>query len=667
MSRRVRTPLILGAWLFAGLLFAAVLARPGLAQQVPTLRDRITDQANTIKDRGRIQDALDRLEKDRGIQLWVLFVDSTGSRTATEYADAVAAANSLGGNDALLVVAMGDRSDALWVGPLLDSVSDKEIDTLLARDLEPQLKDGEFEAGVATLANGLGKAAGGDLTASGGGSGSVNVVAVLIVVGVLVALGLLVAMVAWMSVAVRRRRAAEERDRQTGEVARKANGLLLEVDEQLRAAKQELGFAEAQFSEADVKPFRDAIAGANDELRAAFTVRQQLDDDRPESPDERRKLLDTLIAHAEKARDLVGAQLARLKELRDLERTAPEQLAALPKQLDALEARMPGADAEFEALHEFAASLWTPLQGNVAEAQKRVGFARGAVAEGLAANGKPQAAVVSLRAAQAAAAEAATLLDAIDRQAQACHDARERVDTEIAAAAADVSAAQQAPKEGMAADAIEQLARATSLLETARKEAGTANPDVLAAVRAAQEANAAADAVLASVREAQARRQREEAAFSATLSRADTAYRQASDYVESRRTAMGREPRTRLAEAERRLEAARSLADTDLDRAAAEARAAEKLAGDAMNSAQRDFGGGRGPVVAGPSGSDIAGSILGGVLGGMLGGAMRGGTGFGGTPWGSMGGGRRGGGGFRLPSPGGGGGGGGGRSRGGRW
>ena len=58
-----------------------------------------------------------------------------------------------------------------------------------------------------------------------------------------------------------------------------ANQLLVTTDDAVRDSEQELGFAEAQFGEAEAAPFGDAIVGAKADLKAAFTLRQQLDDD----------------------------------------------------------------------------------------------------------------------------------------------------------------------------------------------------------------------------------------------------------------------------------------------------------------------------------------------------------------------------------------------------
>lgn len=127
------------------LLAIAVAATPLFAQ---TLDRRVVDEAGVMSD-GQVAEAeadIGTLEDAENVQLWVLFVDSTGGQPITEFADAVAAENGLGGNDALLAVAVDDRRDAMWVGDLLDEASDEEIDRILADDVEPRLADGDWVA-----------------------------------------------------------------------------------------------------------------------------------------------------------------------------------------------------------------------------------------------------------------------------------------------------------------------------------------------------------------------------------------------------------------------------------------------------------------------------------------------------------------------------------------
>jgi uncharacterized membrane protein YgcG len=675
-----------GIWWGAAAIIAALLAALAAysgasAQEIPRLTERLTDRSGVIEDRVRIERAIEDLERDQNVQLWVLFVETTGVETVTDYADAVAAANSFGGNDALLIVAIEDRSDALWVGGLLDEVTDDAIDRMLTTVLEPRLADGDFEAGVAELAGALGReatteppGAANESENAGGGGGGVR--GLLTFLGVIILVPLSIVGLVKATARFRGKKPAAKQG-PAADLDRQANALLLETDDALREAEQELGFAEAQFSEADVTPFRQALEGARAEMRAAFELRQALDDSEPEPASRRQEMLSDLVARAEKARALLDAEHRRIEELRDLERTAPQLLPALPGRIDEVAGRLPEAERQYSWLQRFAEPLSEPVEGSLVEAQKRLDFARETVQLALApTEGEPADVVLAVRLAQTALAEAAVLINGVAQVEASVRGAEGALQPEITAAAADLEAARRVAAEGRGGATQEQLAQSEALLESARREAALPRPNVLAALQQAQEANRLADAALVAEREAGEQRQREAAAFGATAQRAASAYDRADNYIAGRRGAVGEEPRTRLREAQRHIELSNSLAGIDLAKATAEAEAAERLAQEALRLAREEFeerrqrmGEDAGRERQHPRDrtqrsrdrdADVLGGLQGRAIGGVLAGAMRGrGVGFGGTAWGTPG--KVDGAALRIPQ------GGPGRSRGGRW
>jgi len=690
--RRLLVPVALLALLLLPAFHAPAVA---LAADIPRLSGTITDQTGEVdRNDPRIQSALDRLQRDHGIQLFVLFVDSTGDLSVTDYATEVAARNSLGVNDALLVVALGDRTDALWLSDGLDQITNSEIDRVVGNEVEPRLGDGDFAGAVVAAADGLGAAAGpgsgstsqpvstpsptpaqggGSGGTGSGGSGSGGVSAVLVIIIAVVVL--IVAYVLFLRFMRARRGglSAEERDRQTGDLAKQANRQLIDTDDAIKDAQQELGFAEAQFGEETAKPYREALDAAAAELKAAFTIRQQLDDATPEDPPTRERMLREILARCDRAKGLVGEQAARIDSLRDLQKTAPDVLQKLPDQVASVHDRLPAADATRSHLESYAAASWAAVKGNVTEARKRLEFVSAETGRGTAAvtAGDLQTAAVAARGAQDALAQAGTLLDSVDRMAASLDQARDAFPGLLSEAEADVIAARQAAAAGQVSPEVSgRLADAERLLASAKTAAAAAPPDVLAAQSAATQAHAAANEALAGIRAVAEQQTRERAALDSQMRSASAAVDRAADYIETRRGGVGREARTRLAEAQRHWEDSRAAYAADPIRALQEAREAERLAGTAYSIAQGDFdqydrGGPRGGGSSGGGGSDVLGPMIGAILGGMIMGGGRGG-GFGGTSWGSPGrsGGFGGGGGRSI---GGGFGGGGGRARGGRW
>jgi uncharacterized membrane protein YgcG len=635
---------------------ALLLAGPAAAQEIPRLEGQVTDltQARVLAaNRSQIDAALNRLLNERAVQLFVLFVDTTGDRTVSDYAREVVRANSLGQDDGLFLVAVRDRTYWLETDSL-SGVTATETAQIRSRSVEPRLRANDWGGAVIAAADGLGSAVSGaplpaerEPASTGGG---VNLLPLL-------GIGLLIVGGLWLFGALstsrrtvqQRKQTAEERDRRTGELAREANKLLIETDDGLRDAEQELAFAEAQFSESDVAPYRDALALATTEMKAAFAIRQQLDDESPEDPETRERLLREIIQRATKSRALLDEQSARIGQLRDLERRAPEILSRLPSHLEALDARIPQAEATLAELTDYAESSWLSVKGNVAEARKRLEFARQQLQVGNAAassDDKPTAAR-SARSAQQAVAEAERLLDAIETLASSVRQAERSLAKELAAARADVDLARAALPGGAQNGMRAQFANAEQALQGAEREARQAHPDFLGAVRLATQANALADEVLAHVRKAEEQRRREAQLLESTLRQAEVSYRRAADYIASRRVGIGRAARTRLIEAESHYEQARALVPDDPHAALAHAQRAYNLAEDAYAQAVDDFedyesegeiltpgrrrrrGGGFFPPI---------------IIGGGWGGGGHGGGGFGGTPWGSSGGGGFGGG-----------------------
>ncbi len=664
------------------------------ASHAPRLQGQVTDlTSRRVLESGRtqIQRALTDLQTSTGIRLFVVFVQSTDGNDASELANDAAQENDLGASEAVLLVALGDRRFGYWLGDNVP-LEPAEMESVFNREVGPRLADGDYTGGVVSGIGAIREtAAAGTVpgrgpapvpvprTDGGGGYGFLVILALIaIVIGGVMIYGK-------VREGRMRRQAAEERDRRTGQLAKEANSLLVAADDSLRDAEQELAFAEAEFTPADVEPFRQALQRGRAELRAAFSVRQQLDDDRPEDPETRQRMLQEIVQRARAANSLLEEQRKRIDGLRELERTAPDALAKMPEWIQSIETRLPEAEATLARLQGFAESSWGSVRGNIVESQKRLGFARQQAEAGqkaLAGNDR-QAAARSARAAQDAIAQARLLLDAIDHAAKSLDEAQANLQQELRAAATDVNAARTAIGEGRVRGLEPRLAQAESALEAAQREASSPTPDVLAAYRSATEANAIADEVLAGVRATHEQLARQEAALQAAFRSAEASLSRAADYIQARRDYLGREPRTRLVEAERRLDQAHAIGTDDIETALRQAREAQRYADEAYAIAQSEFdaydaGGmfGGGGIFGGGGGyhrrRSYGGSGMGGMLGGIIIGSVLngGGGGWGGTRWGSpgrSGGGIFGGGGGFGGRSGGGSFGGGGRSGGGSW
>lgn len=626
--------------------FAASVASPVQASHVPRLDTAITDETGLLADgREEIEDALQRLFGRTSAQLYVLFVESTDGIDIADYAEAVGEENdNLGPTDALLVVAIDDRTDNISVGAdLRNEVSQTEIDRVRTDVLEAGLADGDFAGAVVGTADALSSVfpqlnptvapvvptpvpgGGGGPTTGGGGPS----------LWLLIGVALLAAGVWILFTRVRRlrdeRRAAFEEAKTQEQLGREANALLIETDEALRDAEQELGFAEAQFGEGQVAPLREALQGARKELTAAFAIGQKLDDSEPETVEQRRAMIEEIIERCRRARATLDEQAATVTRLRDLERTAPEVIERLGGVLAAARQRLDTTRAANDRLSRYAQASTKSVVGNLDAAATNVDQAAKNLADGAAAldAGRRSEAAAAAHAAEQNLGGATALLDAIDHLAATLDEMAAKLPVELEAAGRDVEAARTAVAGGGLESFRQTLGEAEDALAEARHEAAATPPDVANAYRHATEANAIADRVLEGVREADAQRMRAAESASAAITAAEASITRAGDYISAYRRAenIGRAARNRLVVAERHLADARSLLQTDPAAALRNAQEADRLAMEAYSLAQQPTTGYDRAYPQPQRADDSLGSlVIGAILGGMLSGGNRGGS-----------------------------------------
>jgi uncharacterized membrane protein YgcG len=662
-----RSSALAGTVALVAVLALSVGSPAARAEDILQLTGTVTDTTGALDaGRSQIEDAAEEAARDDGVQPFVLFVRNTGGRSASDYAFATAERNSLGVDDALILVALDDRTDFIWVSNSLDITSD-ELDAIVSGTLEPGLRAGDFPAAVVRTIEELAEAniaqtatrppagsvptaiPGGGGTADPGnggggiGPGTIAAVALLAVGGYLL----------WR----RSRRAASPEPAAAGAptpvpvdaeaLARQANALLIATDERIRDAGQEVDFAEAEYGADAVAELRNAVMAARGELAAAFTVRQKLDDDVPEDEPARLGLLQEIVDRTTHGQEILDAGTDRIRRLRDLERDAPTALAELPGRIEAVEDRLPAAEATMARLATYADSAWAPVEGNLEEARKGLAGARDAVIRGTAATGEAERSAIAVATLEAleGVTGAATLLDGIDSLAATVAEAERRLPAELEAAATDLATAISTVPDPSATAELEESGRAAeAALAAARREADARPLDPVEAIRLATEAHRLADERLARARDAAAAAQRLAVAAESSVRTAAAEVDRTVAFIAARRRGVGDTARTRLAEAERLVAVAAGSVTTDPPAAIDGSRRAEALAREAYRHAQSDFsdwdmgGPGYGQRRGSPEGDAAAavlGQILGGVLGGVIsGGINTGGGGWGGSPWG---------------------------------
>ena len=403
----------------------------------------------------------------------------------------------------------------------------------------------------------------------------------------------------------------------TSDLEQLANQVLVQTDDAVQDSEQELGFAQAQFGDAEVGPFQAAITGAKSDLAAAFKLRQQLDDAVPEDAPTHRRMLEDLVRGCRHAQGQLDALKQEFERLREIEAKAPQILAALPAQADALEARIPAAQAAMARLGAYADASWQAVAPNIDEARQRLAAVREAVDEGakaIAANDL-QTAGHAARLGQDSLGQGTAFLDGIERLATQLDEAKAKVGEMLADADRDLAQARQAAAGSSDPDLAGRLAHADTLLAGARTALAGARAgrrDGLPGMHATR--TRSPTTASSRSRTAAEQRARDAARLDASVKAAQATLTRAADFIATRRGAVGTEARTRLAEAQRHLDQAIAAGPTDPVGGAREADEATRLANAAFQAAQDDYGryddpwhGGRRGGGGGGIGGDIAG------------------------------------------------------------
>ncbi|OIN79435.1 TPM domain-containing protein [Mycobacterium malmoense] len=190
--------------LTAGLL----LATPAGAQPPSKLTDHITDSTGALTDSSRVavSSAIDRLYRDRHIQLWVVYVDNFSRFKPDNWAERTRSASGMGDHDALLAVATNTKLYAFTVPPKVQGLTAAELNSLRSNQIEPAVGAKDWGRAAVAAADGLDKSA-----SSSKRSWLPIAIGVIVVVVVVV-----VVLVLYR--ARRRRRAARRADRSAGQV-----------------------------------------------------------------------------------------------------------------------------------------------------------------------------------------------------------------------------------------------------------------------------------------------------------------------------------------------------------------------------------------------------------------------------------------------------------------
>lgn len=643
----------------------AAWAEPPVALDPVT---KIVDSAGVLGgDKAEVEAAIKKLGTDQAMVLHVVTVKRFESPTdREEWTDQVAEKASLGSNALILAVATDTRQYILNKGG--SKITAAQIENIKSNAIGPQLADGNYAQAAINAAAAIGDAAeGGSGNVPGDGAGT----AVLVGAGVVAAGGA----GAYLYFRNKRKKAAQASSASYGpqgaeldplatlsveELRRKSGSLLIEADDAIKSSEQELMFAQAQYGDSAVGNFTKALQEAKGHMSESFKLQQQLDDHIPDTEEQQRSWLGEIIRRSEAALASLQEQKADFDSLRELEKNAPQALAAVKAGAQEADAKIANAEQSLSTLRsKYADSALVQVADNITQAKERLAFVQNAAAtaEQKLAEGEASLAAVAVRASEESLHQTNVLLGAISKVSTSLDEARTGLEAAVVDTSQDLAQARAMIQSGAHPELAGPVAGVESALGQVKAEIQGGKIDPIATLQRVEAAHQALDQALTGIRDQQEQARRAQASLQQTIMSAQAQISATSDYITARRGGVGTEARTRLAESQRNLDYALSISRNDPVTALTYAQQAHALAAQAAQLAQADvdnFGGyanqgyGGGGMFGGGGGGGLGGAILGGILinsilnggsGGGWGGGHSDGGGWGGDGGGDFGGG----------------------------
>lgn len=668
--------------LATGAVSAALLAMSAaaaVATSPVTVSDHLTDPGSyfNASQTEAITRSIDSAAS-AGLDVYVVAVPDLSGSAPVEWCQRTGANSGLSDQSIVYVLAYEERSHASCGNADEQVVSDSALTGAMADaksvlgradPLDPATAATAIGAFIdsATSAAGTGSGSGGasrTTSSSADSSATTSWVPAVAAVGGLAALGTGVFAMRNKRRLTRSTREAQERDAQSAEarVAR-ANSLLLQADETVRSARDELEYARAQFGASRTDAYAAALDRAGAAVAQGFTLQEAMNSST--IPSERAGLADQIGGSLDAVMPDLLARQQEFAALRDQEAGVEAQIQDVRTRIEENASRMDTVDAELSALAAlYPAQTIASLQDNPGQARALLDSARDAVerAASLAPH-DASSALVALDTARRAVAMAGHQIDGV----LTAKDDLARVDALLVDAIASITAdLADVTRLGADPTAFAPLVQDANRAVDAARSARSGKGDPLAALEDLRMAELALDASLESLRSAEAALEKKRGAAVKALADARAQVLRAESFVQSRRGMIGLDSRSLLSRAQSELAQADALTASDPDRALALAASARSAATTVLSAPAspgaedgRLFGTGapdRGSMTGSTLGDALLWSVLlgggrshersdhrdagfGGGFGGF-GGASGGGFGGGGFGGGGFGGGR---------------------------
>ena len=591
---------------------ASVGAPRALPAASTTLTEHVTDELG-ILDASKAQQAVDTMSSKYGVGLWVLTV-SDSSQKASAIAEQAFKDTKLGRDDMLLVINIpsdGSASKSYKLQAHSNSSKFSESDyKRIDSAIKKQLSAGNYDDAVAAIPDNMSGSSGSGSSGDSGDSGS-SALPLLLGGGAVAAGGA----AAWtvykrkknkenddMLFGKRRNQGGAPGNQPAGPAAMtveqlrtQAGSALVQADDTVRAAAEELSYAQAQFGLSATDAFTAALDSARKHLSRCFELRKILDDDIPETEPQQRQMYTEILQHCSEAVGEIRAQEEAFNKRRGIEANLPTSIAETAQRADETEQAIVMAETILVTLSAaYPASSLTSVAQAPEQARRLLAAGRTALDQARASVEASQeaTAVEQVRIAQGSIAQAGQLAAQVTGARERLQSAAKDLEAAIASISSDLVDAKRLEGAVPAATLAPLVADAEAAVAEGRQASG-ANPsgDPLAALDHLARAEAAIDAALAPAREREENDSRARASLGSRLARLNSQVESVTSYITTYRGAVGPSARTALSEAARHATAATTVQTTDPVAALAEVAAAEPLVAQAQALAEADVRG----------------------------------------------------------------------------
>lgn len=599
----------------------AILFAPTAALAVPQLSsgETVYDEIEFLDSsaKSNIEDTIDQASDD-GLTLRVAIVKDFEGKSPDSWCQELGNQSSLPGDAVVYAISPEIREYNVCRGPNapVDNSDVNYAGQNAAGELyhNPLLPE-DVERATSVLSETLIDAMSG--SSDGGGSSSGNqssgdkaiegIAWVIVIVILASPIILVVALVMYFS--RRGKKQKKQAIKSAEQRAADASVLLMQTDDAVRSAADDLAFARAQFGELETEKFQTAVANAEQKMTQAFQLQASLEDAKSEG--QKHNILEKIEKLTQEVNQELDAHVKQFAQLRNVEANLDSNISGMRARVKEARDRNRLAVREIETLRiTRTESALTSILDNPDNATQLLDGADHALDEAEQLKDKQRKeAVYNVNVSQRLLSQALAQIDEVMNAGHDLDNARERLLEAIASISSDLDDVERlATDRSQFGVLVDDAKEAIENGHRARK--GEADP--LTALSQLREAEDALDRSLAPLRNRESQDMRNRQRLDARFNEVDQAIVRADSYISTHRHYAGAQARQWVAEAKAKRNKAAEIAPNDAAEALTLLADALVLANKVVDESRRHYDGGISQ--GGRTEIDLGSMILGGLL-----------------------------------------------------